>query len=196
MTPAPNPRAWAVARELAAEAGLDWAAWARGETLCPTTADEMRACGWAVAVHNDYRIGGEAHTFWLFTCGDKATCGEGRTDAIAIAKAFASANGIEPVPAPWDADAYRADCARRGVEPGSMPSLEYDNPTGYGWCVVSWALNSGGQRMFVQMLWCGRLLCTWTPDALQFVDDGCCHREHAAVFVGWATAAARSMGVG
>ena len=128
---------WRVATALAAETGLDWAAWARGETLCPTTADEMRACGWAVAVHNDYRIGGEAHTFWLFTCGDKATCGEGRTDAIAIAKAFASANGIDPVPAPWDADAYRADAARRGVGPGPMPSLSWTGEDGFGWRVCS-----------------------------------------------------------
>lgn len=30
-----------------------------------------------------------------------------------------------PVPAPWDADAYRADCARRGVEPGMYPTLSF-----------------------------------------------------------------------
>jgi hypothetical protein len=29
----------------------------------------------------------------------------------------------EPVPDPSDAEAYRADCARRGVEPGPMPAL-------------------------------------------------------------------------
>lgn len=98
-----------------------------------------------------------------------------------------------PVPAPWDADAYRADCARRGVDPGPLPSLEHDNPTGYEWRVVSWSSNSGGQRMRVEMLWYGRLLCTWAPDSLQFIDDGCCHRVHAAVFVRLATAAAKAM---
>jgi hypothetical protein len=37
-----------------------------------------------VAVHNDYRLGGIAHTFWLFTKGDKCAKGEGLTDADAL----------------------------------------------------------------------------------------------------------------
>ena len=32
----------------------------------------IRAAGWVVACHNDYRLGGAAHTFWLFTKGDRA----------------------------------------------------------------------------------------------------------------------------
>lgn len=33
-----------------------------------------------VAVHNDYRLNGALHTFWLFTKGDLAAKGEGTTD--------------------------------------------------------------------------------------------------------------------
>lgn len=46
--------------------------------------DDIRAAGWAVAVHNDYRLGGEAHTFWLFTKDGRAVKGEGTTDAEAL----------------------------------------------------------------------------------------------------------------
>lgn len=31
----------------------------------------IRALGWAVGVHNDYRLDGRSHTFWLFTKGDR-----------------------------------------------------------------------------------------------------------------------------
>jgi len=49
----------------------------------------MRACGWAVAVHNDYRQNGEQFTFWLFTHPDgRYVKGEGRTDAEAIRRAM------------------------------------------------------------------------------------------------------------
>lgn len=46
--------------------------------------DEIRGMGWAVAVHNDYRLNGEDHTFWLFTKDDRAAKGEGRTDEDAL----------------------------------------------------------------------------------------------------------------
>ena len=48
--------------------------------------NELRGNGWAVAVHNDYRLGGEHHTFWLFTKNGRAVKGEGRTDAEALAQ--------------------------------------------------------------------------------------------------------------
>ena len=48
---------------------------------CP---NDIRALGWSVAVHNDYRINGEPHTFWLFTKDGRAVKGEGRTDADAL----------------------------------------------------------------------------------------------------------------
>ncbi len=44
----------------------------------------VRALGWAVAVHNDYRLNGVSHTFWLFTKGESALKGEGLTDADAV----------------------------------------------------------------------------------------------------------------
>lgn len=54
--------------------------------------DDIRAAGWTVAIHNDYRQDGFSHTFWLFTMkaeipgnGDGwYVMGEGRTDAEAL----------------------------------------------------------------------------------------------------------------
>ena len=46
--------------------------------------DDIRAAGWSVAVHNDYRLNGERMTFWLFTKGCRAVKGEGRTDREAL----------------------------------------------------------------------------------------------------------------
>lgn len=45
----------------------------------------LRGAGWSVAVHNDYRLNGEAMTFWLFTHGNgRWIKGEGRTDDEAL----------------------------------------------------------------------------------------------------------------
>jgi hypothetical protein len=44
----------------------------------------IRARGWRVAVHNDYRQDGKDYTFWLFTQGDHAVKGEGPTDYDAL----------------------------------------------------------------------------------------------------------------
>lgn len=46
--------------------------------------NDLRAKGWSVAAHNDYRLGGEDFTFWLFTKDGRAVKGEGRTDAEAL----------------------------------------------------------------------------------------------------------------
>lgn len=46
--------------------------------------DDLRAMGWSVAVHNDYKLNGASFTFWLFTKGETAVKGEGRTDAEAL----------------------------------------------------------------------------------------------------------------
>lgn len=46
--------------------------------------DDLRRQGWVVAVHNDYRMNHEPHTFWLLTKGDRAIKGEGKSDAIAL----------------------------------------------------------------------------------------------------------------
>lgn len=47
---------------------------------------KMRDEGWMVAVHNDYRLDGEAYTFWLFTNFRNKTFvqGEARTDEEAL----------------------------------------------------------------------------------------------------------------
>ena len=45
----------------------------------------LRSAGWMVAAHNDYRLSGVAHTFWLFTHVDgRYLKGEGRTDVEAL----------------------------------------------------------------------------------------------------------------
>ena len=56
------------------------------ETVERFAPDDLRAAGWSVAVHNDYRLNGVAHTFWLMTKGDRCVKGEGRTDAEALAQ--------------------------------------------------------------------------------------------------------------
>ena len=51
----------------------------------------MREAGWRVAVHNDYRLNGEDHTFWLFTHPNgRWVKGEGRTDDDALAECVAA----------------------------------------------------------------------------------------------------------
>lgn len=52
--------------------------------LRESSADDIREEGWVVAIHNDYRLKGIAHTFWLFTKGDRNLKGEGLTDAAAL----------------------------------------------------------------------------------------------------------------
>lgn len=49
-----------------------------------SAAFDIRAAGWAVAVHKDYRIGEKSYTFWLFTKDDRCVKGEGRSDAEAL----------------------------------------------------------------------------------------------------------------
>jgi hypothetical protein len=50
----------------------------------PAKPDDLRALGWSVAVHNDYRLNGVRHTFWLMTKGNECLKGEGITDAEAL----------------------------------------------------------------------------------------------------------------
>jgi hypothetical protein len=55
----------------------------------------LRARGWVVAVHNDYRLDGELHTFWLFTKGDRCAKGEGTSDEAALEAVVAEVDRIE-----------------------------------------------------------------------------------------------------
>ncbi|MCC2108012.1 MAG: hypothetical protein KDJ40_10790 [Hyphomicrobiales bacterium] len=51
----------------------------------PSSPDDLRAQGWMVAVHNDYRLNGKPHTFWLLTNAQgRALKGEGSSDAEAL----------------------------------------------------------------------------------------------------------------
>ena len=54
------------------------------EVAKQSSPDDIRAKGWTVAVHNDYRLNGEAHTFWAFSKGDWYVKGEGKSDREAL----------------------------------------------------------------------------------------------------------------
>ena len=56
--------------------------------------ERLRRGGWRVAVHNDYMLGGMPHTFWLFTRGDLAAKGEGKSDGEALLAAEAEAHRV------------------------------------------------------------------------------------------------------
>ena len=57
---------------------------------------EMFAAGWMVGVHNDYRLGGVFHTFWLFTHpSGHYVKGEGKTYRKALAEAVAAKRQLE-----------------------------------------------------------------------------------------------------
>lgn len=60
--------------------------------------ERLRAQGWAVAVHNDYRLNGKPHTFWLLTNDDgRYVKGEGRTDAEALEQCQISAVSLATI---------------------------------------------------------------------------------------------------
>ena len=102
----------------------------RSEDASP---DDLRALGWAVAIHNDYRQNGEPHTFWLFTKGERNVKGEGRTDMEALNEVRATLNGI---------DAVNKDAARWQALAGKiavmLDHLEwvYDDARGAAYCPV------------------------------------------------------------
>lgn len=54
--------------------------------LAATILMELRQRGWMVAVHNDYKQGGEHMTFWLMTKGNVAFKGEGANDMCALSE--------------------------------------------------------------------------------------------------------------
>jgi hypothetical protein len=86
-------------------------------------ATSLRAAGWAVAVHNDYRLGGESFTFWLFTKGNHFVKGEGSTDADALAQCAASAAALDAAAA-VDGDAQwnaAIEAAKKIAKESSFP---------------------------------------------------------------------------
>lgn len=59
-----------------------------GDDAPPTVDGELsgiRALGWTVAVHNDYRLDGQRHTYWLFTKGDRCQQAECPVEHEALA---------------------------------------------------------------------------------------------------------------
>lgn len=85
--------------------------------------ERLRAEGWTVAVHNDYRLSGRAMTFWLLVhpCG-LSVKGEGVTDDEALGEAERRASEMSPqlkvlsVLAAADSPAVVADLMVRSVE--------------------------------------------------------------------------------
>jgi len=56
---------------------------------------DLRALGWSVAIHNDYRQDGKFHTFWLLTKGGQCVKGEGESDAEALNQIRVAIRGKE-----------------------------------------------------------------------------------------------------
>ena len=74
----------------------------------PSSADDLRALGWTVAVHNDYRLNGVAHTFWLLTKDGRCIKGEGLSDADALKEIrtmLSAAPQAQPATAPAHTEA-------------------------------------------------------------------------------------------
>lgn len=185
----PDPRAWrvAIALALALPEPPDWARWASGET-----ADPRPATWWCTGCERDGAPDFGAH---VPTWSTRAYC---RVCIDDVSDPTMRPNGSPtPVPAPWDVPAYLADCARRGVEPGPLPSLEWTGPDGFGWKVCT----SEGGSPYVEFTWCGDDVASWVSmfDEVEFYtdEDGRARVSFSREFVGrivtLATAAAKAM---
>ncbi len=63
--------------------------------------NDLRAQGWAIAIHNDYWQNGERKTFWLMTHRNgRWLKGEGSTDAMALNEIRAGRAAIRAMPLP------------------------------------------------------------------------------------------------
>jgi hypothetical protein len=100
----------------------------RGDIL--TDLELLRNRGWSVAVHNDYRLGGERFTFWLLTDGSgRYVKGEGRTDAEALGTCRVQAawtSAVAPSPAGEDAPGDVAVAPMVSPAPGLLEMLDGD----------------------------------------------------------------------
>ena len=114
MTPA-----WRVAAALALACRLDWGRWAAGLTVLRCTCST-----WGTGA----RL---VHT----SCPH-----HGREPDPVVGAAYRDGPPKQrptPVPDPFNVDAYLADCAFRGVEPGPLPSLSWTSEDGRaGWEVT------------------------------------------------------------
>ncbi len=157
MTPA-----WRVAAALALACGLDWGRWAAGltaepepRTIDPWTTMPCDACG---CEHQATRS--RTKIARVFLCGACEAVG-------------ATGWTATPVADPSDVDAYLDDCARRGVEPGPLPSLSWTSDDGR----VKWSVDGPPTYVLVRV----------AAVALEYA-DGIAGR-------GWYPVACRSFGV-
>ena len=85
--------------------------------------DNLRRAGWMVAVHNDYKLKGVLHTFWLFTKGSRCVKGEGQTDDTALDEIERK---VADLARPRLA---RSPTRRTGTKPGAPDSGHAHDPT-------------------------------------------------------------------
>jgi hypothetical protein len=98
--------------------------------------DFLRRGGWRVAVHNDYTMNGELFTFWLWTKGERAIKGEGRTDEAALAEVLVKIGDSDP--------ALNAIGAHQEEDPGSHQNtwaIRIREPAAGSWN-FTWRVNS------------------------------------------------------
>lgn len=89
---------------------------------------EMRAAGWSVAVHNDYRLNGEPQTFWLFTHPNgRWVKGEASTDAKALAVALNAASE-QGRPPPVQPGTGYCQPTRDGVPQPRVWMIQFEDP--------------------------------------------------------------------
>ncbi len=62
------------------------------------TLHRLRQCGWRIAVHNDYMLHGQLHTFWGLTRNGRFVKGEGLSDREALAEVDAALGALAPDP--------------------------------------------------------------------------------------------------
>lgn len=170
--------AWkvAIALALALPKPPGWARWAAGWTAADTHREELRA-----------RIERES-----------IAAGASETWAAREASHAARDARIEPVPvpAPWDVDAYLADCELRKVDPGPPPSLSWTEPDGFGWEVKMFDGLSLYVEFWWDFAWDGQTVASWmpAPDVLAWnIADPEVPRDVVARIVECATAAKRAM---
>lgn len=118
-----------IAAALARHLGIDCGLWAFGETAEPTWQHSI--CGRkGVRVEHAPRDA----TVYCRECIDVFVSLGSLPDGFMIPMNTEPATPV-PVPDPLDVEAYLADCARRGVEPGPLPALSWEGE-GVRWSVV------------------------------------------------------------
>jgi hypothetical protein len=87
---------------------------------------DLRAAGWSVAVHNDYRQDGKRYTFWLMVKDGRALKGEGRTDGDALDEIRAQVKALEES----HQARQRFSAAQIDLEPDppEEPRSDFDDP--------------------------------------------------------------------